>query len=266
MKADTGFAGVQAGRLYYEVAGSGRPVVFLHGFTLDARMWDGQFESFAQHHRVLRYDLCGFGRSSTPAGAPYSHAGDLRALLEQLDMAPACLVGLSMGGGVALDFALTYPDAVQALVVVDATLGGHRWAREAKACWGPLPAVAKERGLDAARESWLASALFQHALRHPEAAAQIRRMVAAYSGWHWLYDDPQTSPDPPAARRLQEISAPTLAVVGEFDLPDFHAIAELVEQQVPGARRTVLPGAGHTSTMEDPEGFNAVVLDFLGTT
>jgi pimeloyl-ACP methyl ester carboxylesterase len=91
-------------------------------------MWDDQFEAFAQHYRVVRYDARGFGKSAQPGSEKYLHAADLMALLERLEIDRAAILGLSMGGGIAIDFALTYPEATRALVLVDSTLGGYRWS------------------------------------------------------------------------------------------------------------------------------------------
>ena len=99
-------------RLYYEVAGSGHPLVLIHGFTLDTRMWDDQFETFAREYQVVRYDRRGFGKSSLPVDEDYAHADDLAALLEHLGIDRAYVLGLSGGGASAIDFALTYPEAI----------------------------------------------------------------------------------------------------------------------------------------------------------
>ncbi|MDW8327640.1 MAG: alpha/beta fold hydrolase, partial [Anaerolineales bacterium] len=219
------FLDVEAGRLYYEVAGPAHAeaVVFLHGFSLDTRLWDGQWLPFAERYQVVRYDLRGFGRSSLPQ-ATFSHADDLRALLSALKIQTAHIVGLSLGGGVALDFALAYPSAVRSLILVDATLGGYRWTKD----WSEPGRTARERGLAAAKEAWLRDEVFAPALERPEAADRLRRMVADYSGWHWLNRSLERGSTPPAIERLSEIAAPTLAIVGERDVPDFHAIAALI--------------------------------------
>src|SRR5690242_18617682 len=132
MRISRGFAAVNGSRLYYESAGTGPPLVLLHGFTLDTRMWDDQFEAFARQYRVIRYDLRGFGRSAVPTES-YSHAEDLHALLGHLETEAAYVAGLSMGGAVALDYALAYPQAVRGLILIDAVVGGFRWSPEASA-------------------------------------------------------------------------------------------------------------------------------------
>ena len=257
------FIDVNGTRLYYETGGSGQAVVFLPGFTLDTRMWDDQFLPLAQHFRVIRYDLRGFGQSALPTDETYSHVDDLKALLDRLEIQGACLVGLSKGGAVALDFALTYPQRTAALVLIDTVLGGFHWSPEAAARDGLVWQRAREAGIPAAKESWLTHPLFVPAQRQPAVAARLARIVDDYSGWHFVHDNPERALEKPAAQRLRELRMPVLAIVGEEDIPDFRQIAEMVHQQVPGARKAVIPGVGHMVNMEAPEQVNDAVSAFL---
>lgn len=261
MNTRTGFAELSGGRLYYEIAGSGQPLVFVHGFSLDARMWDDQFEAFASRYRVLRYDLRGFGRSDVPT-QPYSPADDLKALLTQVGMDRAHLVGLSLGGGIAVDFALAYPESLSALIPVDLALGGYQWSEAWDQSVIPIWKHGRGGNVEAARQLWIDHPLFAPALAGP-AGARLRQMMRDYSGWHWVHHDPGHGLEPPAAGRLGTIRTPTLVVLGEQDLPDFQAMANMLHQQIPGAQKAVLPGVGHMSNMESPERFNEVVLHFL---
>jgi pimeloyl-ACP methyl ester carboxylesterase len=259
MQAHTGFAQVNGTRLYYEVAGSGQPLVLIHGFSLDTRMWDDQFEALARRYQVVRYDLCGFGQSATPTNEPYSHPDDLKALLQLLKFESAHIAGLSLGGGIAIDFALAYPEATRSLITIDGTLGGYRWAKD----WGGPRATAQSAGAEAAREAWLDDELFIPANDLPPVAARLRQMVMAYSGWHWLNRDPGRGPQPPAIERLEQIRASALAIVGQRDTPDFHKIADILHQRIPSCRKVVAPGAGHLANMEAPEQVNEIILSFL---
>ncbi|MDQ6604798.1 MAG: alpha/beta fold hydrolase [Chloroflexota bacterium] len=262
-----GFAAVNGTRLYYEIAGSGPPLVLIHGHGLDCRMWDDQFAPFAAHHRVVRYDLRGFGKSDPVGDTMYAHEDDLAALLDHLEIARAMILGLSAGGSVAINFALTYPAMARALIVVDTALGGHAWSENWNARWKALRQTARAGGAPAANEGWLAHPLFASANEHPAVATRLRQMIADYSGWHWGTRDPQRGHEPPAAERLGEIATPTLVMLGERDLPDFHAIADRIAEQIPAptARKIILPGVGHMANMEAPERFNAEVLDFLAS-
>jgi pimeloyl-ACP methyl ester carboxylesterase len=258
-----GFADVNGTRLFYEIAGSGPALVLIHGFSLDMRMWDDQYAVLAQRHRVLRYDARGFGRSAAPGAERYSHAEDLQALLGYLEIEHTTLLGFSLGGGIAISFGLSFPAATDALIVASSTLPGRRWSADLAASFGAVQAAARTLGLAAARSRWLQHELFVPIRARPELDARFTQMVSDYSGWEWMNKDPQRDPEPPPAQRLGEIRARTLAIVGERDLPDFHAIAGLIQRDIPGARSVVLPGAGHMLNMEMPEQFNQLVLKFL---
>ncbi|MEI2688883.1 MAG: alpha/beta hydrolase [Anaerolineae bacterium] len=254
---------VNGTRLYCEEAGAGPAVVLIHGFTLDTRMWDDQFLRLAQRCRAVRYDLRGFGRSDAPTGEPYSHVEDLRALLDQLEIEQASLIGLSKGGAVALDFALTYPQRVQALALIDTVLGGFAWSAEGSGRDELVWQEARRGGIPAARQSWLTHPLFAPAMRQPAVAARLRQIVADYSGWHFVNTNPEQGIDPPAAQRLTELRLPVLALVGELDTPDFRQITAQIGREVPQARALIVPGAGHMVNMEAPEQVTQALLALL---
>jgi pimeloyl-ACP methyl ester carboxylesterase len=184
---------------------------------------------------------------------------DLCALLPQFGLEAAHLVGLSLGGGVVIDFALAHPEKVLSLTLADAALGGFPWTKD----WSLPGRTARSRGIEAAREAWLADELFAPAMEQPAVAACLRQMVADYSGWHWVHRSPERGPTAPANDRLDRVQAPTLVVVGERDVADFQRIADRLAYHIPGARRVELAGAGHMSSMESPDAFNAALLDFL---
>ena len=261
MKMETGFADVNGTQLYYEMAGSGHPLVFIHGFTLDTRMWDDQFEVFAQHYQVLRYDARGFGKSAIPTTEPYTHPGDLRALMTHLSIDHAHIVGLSMGGSIAIDFAVTYPEATDTLIPVDAGLGGYQWEGERSSL--KAREIAKQDGISAAKELWLDCDLFVPAAENPTVAARLKEIVDDYSAWHFVNDDPASVTEPAAIDQLNTLPMPTLVVLGERDIPDFHRMADILAERIAAAKKVVIPKAGHMVNMEAPERFNEIVLRFL---
>jgi pimeloyl-ACP methyl ester carboxylesterase len=256
---ESGFAEIHGGRTYWEVAGAGEPLVFVHGFTLDTRMWDDQWEVFAAKYRVIRYDARGFGKSSVPDG-PYSNQDDLRALMDHLGVERFHLVGLSMGGSISMDYAVQRPDDLLSLTFIDSG-GGGAPSRHA----GSFREIALgSGGVDAARAVWLADDLFVPANRDEGVRARLAEIVGDYSGWFWTQSSNQQAvPDPPAMERLDTITVPTLVIVGELDVPRMQENSNRLAT-IPGARKVVIPDAGHMANMEKPAEVNAAILDFLG--
>jgi pimeloyl-ACP methyl ester carboxylesterase len=260
-----GFAEVNDTRLYYEMDGRGHPLVLVHGRSLDTRMWGDQLDVFAKRFKVVRYDVRGYGKSAVPTvGKEYSHTGDLKALLNQLGIDYAYVVGLSMGGGIALDFTIEYPEATKALILVDSFLAGFQdWSETYRELMQSLMKEAKEKGIEATRDMWKNCLIFKPAYEKPNVAFRLKQIISDYSGWHFVNPDPLRPLDPPAIERLQEIEVPTLIIVGERDLPDFHRIADILNKKIQNSQRITLRGAGHMSNMENPKEFNEAVLSFL---
>ena len=264
MNVESGYSEVNGAKVFYEVTGQGDPIVLIHGFTLDTRMWDDQFSEFSKYYRVIRYDVRGFGKSSIPEeGKPYSHSRDLKELLDHLNVNKSCVIGLSMGGSISINFTLEYPNYVSSLIIVDSVLDGFRWMSDFREWFTSLFNIARESGVESANVAFMNGALFESAMRNPLVADRLRELIGSYSGWRYLNDDPQESLDPSTNTRLHEIGCPTLAVVGEYDIPTFQGITDRIDSEVSNSRKLVIPGVGHMSNMEDPETFNREVLSFL---
>jgi pimeloyl-ACP methyl ester carboxylesterase len=262
-------AEVNGTRLYYEVAGEGHPLVLIHAGIADSRMWDDQFDVFAQRYRVIRYDLRGFGRSEVPPG-PYTLRDDLLGLLRYLGVERTYLVGVSIGGGLAIDFTLEHPDMVDALIPVAAGVGGLPPSEEDDEA--PFEAIeAAIKAGDLARANELEIELWVVGPRRAadQVDARVRQRALEMNGDSFARqaENEQALPqrlDPPAFGRLGEIHAPTLVIVGDEDLPDVMRAANAVVAGVAGARKAVMHGAAHLPNMEQPAEFNRLVLDFLG--
>ena len=262
MNPQSGTIAVDGGRLWYETAGEGAPVVLLHGGLWDSRMWDDQFEPLAERCQVVRYDLRGYGRSTRPE-ASYSHSDDLVAVLDHLDIERASLVGLSMGAAVAIDFTLEHPEKVHALVVAAPGLGGYEWSADLEKRYGPAQAARENGEIERAAE--LELAIWTKASRKKEDFRDLRMREIARENAHQVALDPalRRALDPPAVGRLGEIKAPTLVISGDKDLPDVKKIAALLLAQIPDARRAVMQGADHVVNMRRPADFTARLLGFL---
>jgi pimeloyl-ACP methyl ester carboxylesterase len=264
MAVETGFAEINDARIYYEVAGRDAPLVFVHGYALDCRMWDDQFDDFADRYRVVRYDIRGFGRSDPPTAAPYSNHDDLRRLLDLLGIDRAHVCGLSMGGGIAIDFALEHPERVGSLVLISSALGGStRGLGSMTDTVMAMIAAGNAGDLPEAKRLWLESPLFAPANRDAGVAARLRHMVGNWSGWQLTNEANHVDPDPLPALRLADLVCPTLVTVGELDSEVVHAVAVDIEKGAPNASRVVVPDAGHMANMEAPAAVNAHIADFL---
>lgn len=224
-------------------------------------MWDAQWPVFAGAFRAIRYDLRGFGSSSLPA-KPYSHVADFLALTQLLGAQPAHLVGLSNGGRLALRIALEAPAAVRTLTLADSALDGYRWGEAYAQSWRRMNASGRT-DVAAAKRQWLEHELFAPARANPKAAGALAAMVGRYSGWHFHHSDPEIGAQRIVMDELSSIRAPTLILVGERDLPDFHAVARLVAGKLPDASLKVIARVGHLSNLEDAETFNQLLLTHL---
>lgn len=258
--AEVSFIEVAGGRFSFEVIGSGPPIVLLHGFSFDSGLWDPQVESLRRSHRVLRYDLRGFGASTVPT-EPYRHIDDLHALLGALQIERPMLVGLSLGSNIALAYALEHPDNVSALVLASPGLPGHPWAvqRPPEAA----AAYAAEHGVDAGKQFWLAHPIFASLQSH--VLSSVASMVRRYSGWHWAHADRQL-PGPDVRASLEAVKPSVLVLSGEYDVEGYRQIAAVIASRVPRGRVVTVAGAGHVVNLEQPAEFNQQVLEFASPT
>jgi 3-oxoadipate enol-lactonase len=249
--------------LYYEVDGDGFPVLLIHGLGLDARMWDDQVGELRDVARLIRYDARGFGRSARrDPGVTYTHTDDALALLDNLGVEEAVVVGLSMGGRIALETALAAPSRVRALVLLDAVLDGVPWDPVAEQGMAAVSAAMAVGGVPAANAAWLEHAFFAPANRSPAVAARLKEMVDDFPGLHWGEPDPH-GPHPAAVELLDQLAVPTMVVVGELDVPCFRDMAEVLAARIPGARKVVVPHAGHMVNMEAPSAVTQIVRDVI---
>jgi pimeloyl-ACP methyl ester carboxylesterase len=254
--------------LHYEVAGEGPPVVLIHEGIADSRMWEPQWTSFPPTHRTVRYDMRGFGETPITPGS-FSNARDLVGLLERLALGPAALVGVSLGGRVALEVAVARPELVSALVLVGAGLPGHDWTEETQAGWTEEQAALERGDVEAAVELNLRMWVDGPGRSPSDVDPDVREQVAvmqrrAFELQLPVGDAGEEEPlVPDLADRLTEIRAPTLIVVGEEDRPDIHTIADRLAAALPHARRASIPATAHIPSLERPDEFDRLVLEFL---
>jgi pimeloyl-ACP methyl ester carboxylesterase/GNAT superfamily N-acetyltransferase len=269
--SQSGTLEINGARIAYDVAGSPStdagqrpPLVLLHAGIADRRMWDAQMSAFAGNRRVIRYDMRGFGDSTTPDVA-YSPRDDLAALLRHLDASPAIVCGCSFGARIAVEFALEYADAVQALVLVAPALGGFPFSSALDDVDAQIEAAFEAGDLDRAAEldlrTWVDGP--QRSPAQVDPAFRERARVMARRVYAVAAESRPRRLEPPAAGRLVEIRVPTLVVAGDLDQPDILTIANLLAVNIRGARQHVIAGTAHLPNMERPDEFNGVVLEFL---
>jgi 3-oxoadipate enol-lactonase len=258
----SGLLDVKGGSIYYEAQGKGPPVVFVHGGFGDRRMWDDQFQALAKYFLVVRYDHRGFGRSSVPQG-PYSPVDDLLRLLDKLNIERAHLVGNSMGGSLVLDFALKHPDRVSSLVVVASGPNGYPVPQKDIDSVLSVFKAAEEAGLEKAADLWLEHQMVAVTSRKPEVRERLRTMVVENRRIFEMKEWPSETMEPPAAKRLKEIGAPTLVIIGGKDTELSRAMGEAAARGITGAKKIVMEEADHLPQMANASKFNKYVMKFL---
>jgi pimeloyl-ACP methyl ester carboxylesterase len=248
-------------QLHFEARGDGPPVVLVEGALLDLRMWDQQVEVFARSHRVVRYDVRGWGGSaSLNTGEAFQHHEDLHELIEYLGLAPVHVVGLSLGARIAIDLCLEHPDVVRSLVLSGPGLSGFDWPPDPDQV--PIVEALKAGDPIAAADRWLEHPYMAPAMEVPHLRDQLRTMARDNAS---LQRNPEVELEPPAIGRLHEIRVPALLLVGTRDVPDIHAIADQLTSGIDNVRRIDFEGAGHLLNMERPDRFNREVLQFLAS-
>jgi len=258
----SGIAEVNETKLYYEVSGQGHPVVFIHGGLLSSTEWNEQFHPFAVHYRTIRYDVRGFGKSETRK-LPYSNTQDLSELLRFLQVEKTYLVGGSMGGVIAIDFALEHPAMVDALILVGPSVGGWQYSPEFGQRIYQIMLATVAEGAEKGADSWLGVPYLIPALENPAARQHFRRLFTTdFHGFlaPWYLARPL---NPPALQRLAELHVPTLIIMGQLEDPENLAVADTLAAKIAGAKKIIIPNAGHLVDMEKPEEFNRIMLNCL---
>ena len=267
-----GFVPVYKGHLYYEVAGSGRSILFIHAGVASCSMWDDQFSLFSQSHQVIRYDTRGFGKSHTET-TEFSNRQDILDLFNYLGIEKSVVIGISRGGQIAIDFTIEHPEYVSALIAIAAGVSGLDFqpgddekARHEFELFNHADELWEKKAFDELAD--LEVHIWADGPSQPvgRASPQIREYIHKIVLANYNRPDGKPTPiplNPPAADRLGEIHVPTLILVGEFDTSSTLATADKLEQEIPGSRKVIFPETAHMLPMEQSQKFNEVVLNFL---
>jgi pimeloyl-ACP methyl ester carboxylesterase len=237
--------------------------VFVHGFEGDLHTWDDLWVELGEDMAALRYDLRGFGRSPTIEPRDFTHAEDLREILDARAIAQCDLVGVSMGGSIALNFALDHPERVRNLILISPGLVGWEWSDAWRSRWQPIVDCARRGALEEAKRLWWEHPLFR-TTRKLSAGSKLYESIMHSSGAQWTPAD-QHRLMLPDVERLHCLRNRTLLLTGALDFEDFRLIADLIEASVPNIQRSDHPALGHLVHLEDPQGCAGKILEFLAT-
>jgi pimeloyl-ACP methyl ester carboxylesterase len=239
--------------IYYEIHGKGPAILLTHGFSQTSRMWTGQIEAWSRRHTLILWDMRGHGLSKSPEDpAAYSEAStvsDMAAVLDAAGAERAVIAGLSLGGYMSLAFCTSHPDRATAIIAID-TGPGYR-DPQAREKWNAHAVGIAERyereGLSTiGSRDW---EIVESRHRSADGLAKAARGML-------------TRKDSRVVEALSTIAVPALVAVGADDKL-FLSAADYMASRIPGARKIVIPDAGHNVNLDQPEAFNAAVLDFL---
>ena len=254
--------------LHYEEAGTGEAIILLHGYTGSTRDWASQIPLLSSKYRVIALDHRGHGMSSAPEeeeeySIPLS-SSDVFELLKLRGIDRCCLMGHSMGGYVALQFAVDHPRMVKALVLVDTSAGQVERPPGYAEMRAKLDHLAREEGLEAAFEYEAAHnpVRIERFRRHPELREVARRKTMETSVDGYIHVARSFGTWQPVTKQIGEIQAPTLIFQGEED-PPFGAAREPLRKSIACSELVIIPDAGHSPHEEAPSLFNEKLAAFL---
>jgi pimeloyl-ACP methyl ester carboxylesterase len=239
--------------IYYEVHGSGPPLLLTHGYSSTSAMWQGQVEALSKHHKLVLWDIRGHGQSDYPDDpSAYSEAltvADMAALLDEAGAGSAIVGGLSLGGYMSLAFYRAYPQRVRALLIIDTGPGFKK--DDARDAWNKRAHDTADRFEREGLSVLESLSPERSSVRHGDAAGLARAARGML-----------TQRDAGVMEMLPNIQVPSLIVVGADDAP-FLAASDYMAAKIPDARKVVIPAAGHAVNIDQPQAFIDVVLPFL---
>src|SRR3984957_16163278 len=239
--------------IYYEVHGSGPPLLLTHGYSSTSQMWQGQIEALSKHHKLVLWDMRGHGRSDYPSDpAAYSEAltvADMAALLDAAGAARAIVGGLSLGGYMSLAFYRAHPERVTALLIIDTGPGFKK--DDARQAWNRRANDTGDRFEREGLEVLKSASPERSGVSHRDATGLARAARGML-----------TQRDARVIEQLPEIKVPSLVVVGADDTP-FLAASDYMAAKIPGAQKAVIPAAGHAVNIDQPQAFIDAVVPFL---
>jgi len=248
---------------YTESASAGTPLVLLHGFPFDARMWDDQLRSLSDVAHVIAPDLRGFGRStSTDPFTMESQADDVHALLQSIGCLPCILAGMSMGGYIALAHIKKYAQDVRALVLIDSKAAADD--AEGKRARDQMIELARAQGAKAVADKTQPKLIAADTpVKRPQVLPRMREMMEQCPPLTVQHAMAAMRDRPDHTATLATIAVPTLIIVGEADAVTPPSVAEQMRGKLRNAQLATIPNAGHMAVMEQPQRVNDAVREFV---
>jgi len=240
-------------QIHYEVQGQGPALLLTHGFSATGEMWKGQLAALSPHFTVITWDMRGHGRSDYPEDQSlYSEeatVADMAALLDAVGARSAVIGGLSLGGYMSLAFHRLHPERTRALLIIDTGPGYKN---------------------DQAREGWNANAIARAERYESQGLGDLSRASAEVraashrdaTGLARAARGMLTQKNAKVIESLPDIGVPAIVIVGENDTP-FLAASDYMAAKIPGAKKAVIPNAGHAANIDNPQAFNAALTAFL---
>src|SRR5687768_5784089 len=268
LETKSGFINSGNAQLYYETASEGVPFVMIHAGVADSRQWNNEFAFFARNYQVVRYDMRGYGKSE-PVDGEFNHMDDLIAVLNALGLhEPIVIMGCSMGGGLATDFALTHPSRVRALIMVGSGPSGLELdvPRSAKFAEAEKAFAAGDLDLVCEIETQI---WFDGMGRTPEQVNQsMRKLLYEMNRQALAHEVKQLgkrlpNTQTPAFDHLSDLKMPVLIILGAHDTPYILAAADYMVEKIPSAQKVIIEDAAHLPNMDQPNEFQTVVTNFL---
>lgn len=256
---------INGAAISYQEQGKGPAVVLLHGFPLDSRIFSEQVQALSDRHRVITIDLRGFGQSKdTKTFTLESLADDVHELLHQIGALPCVLGGLSMGGYVSLAYVKKYPTDLKGLMLIDTRAEGD--TPEGRAARDKMIELARTKGAKAVADQMLPKMLApEEASRRPGVARQLQTIMEACPALTIEHALAAMRDRDDHTESLPSIAVPTLIIVGDQDAITPPAVAEKMHATIPRSKLELIRGAGHLSTMEQPNQVTRAMREFLQT-
>ena len=251
--------------LAYEITGKGLPLILIHGWTFDSKIWSSQVPEFGQHYQTITYDRRGYGESD---GKPdlRKDLEDLNDLLNHLAINSAYLLGMSQGGRIALRYSITHPERVKALILQCAPLDGYdpKGREKDQIPLAHYSTLAKQGQIDTVRDEWMNHPLMQIPSSKLSVKKQVREIINRYSG----EDLTENIIERMAftiniAKNLQQITMPTLIIEGNEETSLLKDVANKLHEGIQGSKKVFIKGNGHLINLIEPKKYNQAVINFL---